>query len=124
MKVKTHELVGISLDAAVALALGGANLRHDTVCTWWVTIDGKDRALSSGWPTLAFCPSTNWAHAGPIIEAGLISTDWDKGRWNASDEKCPAYHSADTLLVAAMRCFVDSKLGAEVELPDALAVTV
>lgn len=71
------------------------------------------------------CPSysTDWAQGGPIIERERISIrQWinvpivhaymPEGEWS-SDGQSP--------LIAAMRCYVVSKLGEEVEAPDELA---
>ena len=68
--------------------------------------------------SLRFCPSTDWLLAGPIIEREMITVGpaknegfmawaWPKGNgfWG------------DTPLIAAMRCYVASKLGDEVEVP-------
>ena len=69
-------------------------------------------------------PSTNWAQGGPIVEREKISIrQWanvpivhaympiDGAEWS-SDGGLP--------LVAAMRCFVASKLGGEVDVPEEL----
>jgi hypothetical protein len=72
--------------------------------------------------------STDWALGGPIIEREWLDiTPWP----NESDEdlrwQCKQHDSIDcvafgpTPLVAAMRCYVASKLGDEVEVPDELA---
>lgn len=129
MKHKTAELEGALLDAAVALAEGQAQeivpfrvdgghgitfVRDEPVCQ--VGVD-------------YFEPSTNWAHGGPIIERELVSVvppgyggcaQWTAGIGlrNAYDG-WEADHEAEgpTPLIAAMRAFVASKLGEEVELP-------
>lgn len=83
----------------------------------------------------------DWSFGGPIIDSEKIATsydsDWvydpatvdpddepDNGdRWYAEmRESSHGFVSAygPTLLVAAMRCFVASQLGDEVEVPDAL----
>ena len=75
-----------------------------------------------------FAPSTDWALGGPIIEREWLDvTPWP----NESDEdlrwQCKQHDSIDcvafgqTPLIAAMRCYVASKLGEEVEVPDELA---
>jgi len=75
-----------------------------------------------------FDPSSNWAQGGPIIEREWLDvTPWP----NESDEdlrwQCKQHDSIDcvafgpTPLIAAMRCYVASKLGDEVEVPDELA---
>jgi hypothetical protein len=72
--------------------------------------------------------STDWALGGPIIEREWLDiTPWP----NESDEdlrwQCKQHDSIDcvafgpTPLIAAMRCYVASKLGDEVEVPDELA---
>jgi hypothetical protein len=61
-------------------------------------------------------PSTNWEHGGPIIERERINL-WNEGHdWEAS---LYGKHIVwgETPLVAAMRCYVASKLGDEVEIP-------
>lgn len=79
-----------------------------------------------------YSPSTDWGHGGSIIERERISTDLDflefteaKTKWAAW---APARHrdSAEyfgygsTPLIAAMRAYVASKLGDEVEIPASL----
>ncbi len=71
--------------------------------------------------------STDWAQGGPIIEREWLDvTPWP----NESDEdlrwQCVQHDSTDCLcfgptpLIAAMRCYVASKLGDEVEIPEEL----
>jgi len=62
-------------------------------------------------------PSTNWGFAGHIIEREGISL-WTEGfNWEA--KMYGDYEMwAKTPLVAAMRCYVESRLGLEVEVPD------
>ena len=71
---------------------------------------------------MAFEPSTNWSQGGPIIEREQILIQPEIGKegcanaWNAiSMRDTEAY--GPTPLVAAMRCYVVSKLGDEVEIP-------
>jgi hypothetical protein len=64
----------------------------------------------------------DWAFGGPIIEREGLALDLyaDYPRWKSSD----AYGHAEygpTPLIAAMRCYVASKLGDEVELPKELS---
>lgn len=74
MLVKVSELTGAALDYAVAKCEGGTNFHYDTVATYWITIDGKARALAKGWSrSQSFIPSTSWEHGGPIIERENIS---------------------------------------------------
>ena len=130
MKVKTSELIGRPLDYAAAIALVGTYLQFDTAGTWRITIDGRNRALSRGWSTAQnFSPSTDWSQGGLIIEALrdyakhqlLIESDGDNVHvlsWPSEHVHFSGY--GPTVLIAAMRCFVASKLGDEVEVPEEL----
>ena len=109
MKVKTNELSGVQLDWTVAKCEGYA---EGPCGSFWTTEDEPED----------FKPSEDWAQGGPIIEREGISLDemYDTPEWYASMENTKGYRGP-TPLVAAMRCFVASKLGEEVEVPDALA---
>lgn len=77
-----------------------------------------------------FNPTKDWAQGGPIIDREKISTVWAHIHWCATNgDVGEVYRSDDgnyfqgcgsTPLVAAMRCFVASRLGDEVEVPNAL----
>ena len=101
--MKTSELTGLALDWAVAKCEGavGANDR----LPW-------------------YHPSTNWAQAGPIIEREAIQLTPDEytGTWSAymTNEGEPYDYTGPTPLIAAMRCYVASKLGDEVAIPNEL----
>ena len=76
----------------------------------------------------AFEPTTNWAQGGPIIERERISIDLFRDGWYAVRGAQEDHYYRDTpqaagptALVAAMRCYVASRLGEEVEVPDELA---
>jgi hypothetical protein len=101
--MKTSELTGTALDYAVQIAEGYIQPQP---------VDFAQRI---------FKPSTNWAQGGPIIEREKIAIDFDGKAWTASDNDSPICHRASTPLVAAMRCFVASKLGDEIEVPKELA---
>ena len=122
--MKTSELTGIALDWAVAKCEGATDFWFDTVATHWVKLDGKDRALRYGWAQ-SYLPSTNWAQAGPIIDREKISIDYrDTFDWwvayvnGGTDEEYGC--TGPTPLIAAMRCYVASKLGDEIEIPKEL----
>ena len=127
-RVKTRALTCKRLDAAVALALGGTNLHYDTVATWWVELDGKDRALSTGWSdSQNFAPSTVHNHGGPILDKHRVCTTVDhSGVWIAyiddgyGDDSKRFMQSGDTRLEAGLRCVVASVLGDEVDIPGEL----
>jgi hypothetical protein len=97
--LKTANLIGTALDWAVAKCE-----KPD-----WLGNQAEVYVLKAG-----FHPSTDWALGGAIIEREGIALipNWTAER--------PGF-SADggTPLVAAMRCYVASKLGEEIELPGA-----
>jgi len=124
--MKTSELTGAALDWAVAKTEGATDFWFDTVATYWVKLDGKDRALRYGWAQ-SYLPSTDWCQGGSIIEREeltLSHSPYDHvfyGRtrpWCAEKKGCMKY--GPTPLIAAMRCYVASKLGDEIELPEEL----
>lgn len=112
--MKTAELTGASLDWAVAKCEG--------LSTYIEVVEG-------------FTPSTDWAQGGAIIEREKIST-WFHSEYDCwcaaglawmdadveSDEffTLPEAFRGPTVLVAAMRCYVASKLGDEVNIPEEL----
>lgn len=65
----------------------------------------------------------DWAQGGPIIAREGISLDYcgEDGWFSIFD----AAHKAqgETPLIAAMRCYVASKLGDEIEVPEVLLIT-
>lgn len=67
-------------------------------------------------------PSTDWSQGGPIIEREGIRTFEKDGVWNAdTPRRSPfCWFTGHTPLIAAMRCYVASKLGEEVEIPEEL----
>lgn len=118
-KHKVSELEGALLDAAVAKAEGWSK---GEIAAMVQNPDGAYRYISA---------STSWAIAGPIIEREGIAIDpvgqAYKG-WLA--EACRREDGApcdlgygdhcyfhDSPLIAAMRVYVSSKFGKEVELP-------
>jgi len=119
--MKTSELTGFELDLAVAKAEGEkAELNHGEVVTWKTIGYHKYR--------LVWRPSTDWAQAGPIIEREGISIDQrDNGSLVLACIDAPMEHEENeiwvngpTPLIAAMRCYVSSKLGDEIEIPEQL----
>ena len=63
-------------------------------------------------------PSTDWAQGGPIIEREEIEiTLGSPDKWVASIGGEKEIETGPTPLIAAMRCYVASKLGEEVEVP-------
>lgn len=110
--MRTSDLVGAALDWVVAKCEGYETLMHRGELNTLFT--------DNGWK-----PSTNWAQGGPIIERERIdcisdpngSAGW-LGR-NYVNQKIIALYGS-TPLIAAMRCYVASKLGDEIEIPEGL----
>ena len=119
MKVKTNKLTGVALNYAVAVALGGTHLFHDTVATWWIKINGGHRALAKGWAQ-SFTPDTDWSEGGPIIERERLLLKPVLQHWVAYTYNQDDWQMGPTPLIAGMRCFVASKLGDEVGIPEEL----
>jgi hypothetical protein len=117
VKLKANELTGAALDWAVAKCI----YEPDDV----VICDGRVFAYDDA--TKGFNPATNWAQGGPIIEReGMALNMEDTHEWRAAmwwddeDSKGDILMVGPTPLIAAMRCYVASKLGDEVEVPDEL----
>jgi Protein of unknown function (DUF2591) len=127
--VKTSELIGPALDWAVAKCEGYNCFFDDDVTGPWLA--PQEGYLHDEKPLSRFIPSTSWNQAGPIIEREKIGFDTEHGDpWRARfgraritfDGRAHHYHHADgpTPLIAAMRCYVASKLGDEIEIPEEL----
>ena len=57
-------------------------------------------------------PSSNWAQGGPIIERELIGIAYFPDGWQAQNwQGIHNTQTGNTPLIAAMRCYVASKLG-------------
>jgi hypothetical protein len=93
--MKTDELTGAALDWAVCVAVYGYGADYK-----------KNRY------------STDWAQGGPIMERENIATAWHITRWVAW--RGVVEHPGPTPLIAAMRCFVASKMGNDIEIPEEL----
>ena len=123
MKIKTSELTGVALDYAVAQ------------CEGREYPDNAHRYLGKAY----YCPSTDWAFGGPIIEREgvTITPHRQVGTTEGGDQVnvlrgwqayvtrrdywiTPTVYNGPTPLVAAMRCYVANKLGNEVEIPEEL----
>jgi hypothetical protein len=116
MKVKTRELTGDALDWAVCIALGKRFTGHP-----WDPVNLFRSAKFGGLHKY----STHWAQGGPIIEREGITVvhfgdDWvDKWKARKGDGHWQGEAvGGQTPLIAAMRCFVTSKLGEEVDIPE------
>lgn len=122
MKIKTSNATPCQIDWLVAKCLG---------YPWMWSASGTDkhmryqvRGKNGGWER--FYPSSNWAQAGSIIDAEIIERGLlissRLGRCEAVYPNFPqweTYHG-ETPLIAALRCYVASHMGAEVDIPDEL----
>lgn len=126
MKHKVSEIEGALLDAAVAKA-EGIPVRWDAAHDFCVCYEGGDSTGLKERRGPLFNPSRVWAQGGPIIEREWIDVEAPckngdrNGYWYAyiyKPETAELLHiaSGPTPLIAAMRAFVASKLGEEVEL--------
>ena len=101
--MKVSELSGFALDWAVA------KCEYQPVC------DGFDDN----------CPeySSNWADGGPIIEREELSRlrCYGTNQWECLNGEIVC--EGATPLIAAMRCYVASKLGEEITVPEAYLET-
>lgn len=123
MKVKTNELSGAALDWAVAKCEGAS---QDTLENFtWRTKDED-------------AYSTEWSLAGPIVEREGINIfrhnkldpsepdNWcghkvaPRPNMEGSTNMVAIAPDGPTALIAAMRCYVTSRLGNEVDVPEEL----
>jgi hypothetical protein len=105
--MKTPELTGAQLDWAVAKCEG-----LDPVIRGGNIYTGVMR-----WTN----PSTDWAQGGPIIQKSLlgVSPDSQYG-WRCNSYMDETGYYGSTPLIAAMRCYVASKLGDTIDIPKEL----
>ena len=119
MLIKVSEASGVKLDWMVAKCEGALRPVGDVLL-----LDGKlfviragDHEVSDSWHR--FSPSTDWSQGGVLIEReGMTLRAGTTGRWDAELDEFDVLECGPTPLVAAMRCFVASKLGTEIEVPD------
>lgn len=113
MKIKTSELTDAALDWAAWGAAGGA-------AAYPKTASGPSfLKLWKGNTSKYMHPSTDWAQGGPIIERHITKIEDYGDCWGAEGVDAPE-HFGPTPLIAALRCYVASKLGDEVDVPEEL----
>jgi len=113
--MKTSELTGAALDWAVAKCKG----KKVAVCKnrrlWEWRGHGETWGDEVNYLT--------WNRGGPIIERERLSVVCQQGHppfWSAGCPRAVYKGYGPTPLVAAMRCYVASKLGDEVDVPEEL----
>ena len=115
MKIRTSELAGAALDWAVAKCEGIETAKFK---------ESPNLFFGGGFDKYA--PSTNWAQGGPIIEREKMALAMYEDFWLATMGELSMAHIDDTEaygptpLIAAMRCYVASKLGEEIDIPEEL----
>lgn len=122
MKIKTQELTGAALDWAVCKAAGLLDA-YPNVAKNFAKLHAK------GTTAKYIFPSTDWSQGGTIIEREGIEIQkgnplyFPKGNENG-DYYEPLWIAGkmhgSTPLIAAMRCYVASKLGEEIDVPEGL----
>ena len=114
MQVKTSELNGNALDWAVAKCLN-------------ITPIAVKKKYSEGYilyslpaSTVPLEYSSKWAQGGPIIDRECIwLTHHDAAKMHGAHKGDDVwFQKGSTPLIAAMRCYVASKFGGTVEIPD------
>lgn len=116
MKIKVSEATPLQLDWLVAKC---ENLQPMYLYTFQNGRHIVHHPYYEGYD-YGFFPTTDPSQSWPIIEREKIAVDYDHDIWNASITGEPAYWQGPTSLIAAMRCWVTSKMGEEVEVPDEL----
>lgn len=103
--METSKLIGVALNWAVAKA--------------WQPVYSDKHLLEH---SKDFQPSTEWAQGGPIIERERIEIGACGDQWRAVMhlENESMFADGPTPLIAAMRCYIASKLGENVEIPNDL----
>ena len=105
--VCVSELTGAALDWAVA--------KCEDEEVYLVKGQLETRWTDNGWK-----PSTDWAQGGPIIEREELSRlrCYGTNQWECLNGEIVC--EGATPLIAAMRCYVASKLGENIDIPDEL----
>lgn len=138
MKIKTQDLTDATLDWAVAKS-EGRKITYDGIA-YWVDDPAGCAPIGESWTAAGrrcgYSPSTDGAQGVPIIDREAICieplkegdgwcatagcTPHDFLMWDQPYSSDAAYGEGPTLLIAAMRCYVASKLGDEIDVPDEL----
>lgn len=136
-QVKTSELTGAALDWAVAQC-DEASVSYENI-----RFGGKALGMIYDHPngySEKHSPSSNWSQGGPIIEREIskvfrnVGGTWsamilrndpipydERGTSLALTQRVQFNKAGNTPLIAAMRCYVASKMGEVVDVPGELA---
>lgn len=123
MKIHTDNLIGPALDWAVELAKG----THWSDNGYFIFNNPKRYDKNPEWKY-----STDWSVGGPIIEREKLGVWYSQALEDEQgfEARTESFYAEDkdanyvclgpTPLVAAMRCYVTSKLGNKIEIPEEL----
>ena len=148
-RIKVSEATPIQLDWLVAKC-EGFDTRNDCIVEYMnkqdsddvmefvCMADDEDHArdqLTDAYPESTFVSAywqefkitADWSFCGPIVEKEGINVvfqgdyhDWVASKWNYELEDWELYEHGETPLIAVCRCYVASKLGEMVEVPEEL----
>lgn len=131
MMVNVSLLTGAALDWAVATC-EGRNIKFDPMgfkngseAGYWIWEEKANNHIDTAQLIgRNYSPSTNWTQGGPLIErenVSLASPSPVSDHWTAMTNMSTHKQHGETALIAAMRCFVATKMGNEIKLPDLLS---
>ena len=129
MNIKTSELTGAALDWAVAKCEGWDAGKYMMSPDIRKDVNGAVIGITvpSNREYIWWRPSRDWSQGGPIIERECILTMcpetgdfWDARKAGLSSALEKRYFRGLTPLIAAMRCYVASKLGDTIDIPEEL----
>lgn len=115
--MRTSELTGKALDWAVAKCEG---VNEEAFRLFYEPTEPTDYD-GHGFPEFHY--SSVWHQGGRIMEREIIGVQFDGAenfKWWGYDHKADNYVHGETPLIAAMRCYVTSKLGEFVDIPEEL----
>ena len=126
MKIKTSEATPAQINWLVS-QINGYTYRMDEKYGLMVFVPHAVDSILVSWSGEFPDYCGDWAFGGPIIEKEEVEVSryWNKERgdaraWKAQCGPQVTHCYGPTPLIAAMRCFVASKLGDEVEIPEDL----
>ena len=130
MKIKISQATPLQIDWLAAKCEGRSDVYYcpPLKAMAWESTD-VDEETALGAAIYQYHPSTDWAQGGPILTREHISRTIDhSGLWIAywtdgytdGDEGKKWMQCDRSELVAGLRCYVASKLGDEVEIPEEL----
>ena len=123
MKLNTSSLIGPALDWAVAKCEGYSTIRCGAGPSQFLAYIPPNKRSHYKWR-----PSTSWTQGGPIVEREGLTigkvcgspNEWSAESFQDDGVRVKFLRYGPTPLVAAMRAFVASRLGDEVEIPKEL----